>query len=169
MRRHNRDVVPVFEGGEQVFFRWYRNDIKEEFRNEDNPTGITPNQIPTPDQSVNRSGLEGRCWFVLIPEAEESVERRNRKLCMGILKLAAGRMPTPTTEGNAVYTFVLEHDPLPENYQHCEIRVYKDGVRQTAVDRKKLKKLIPNKVKLHYRAKMAEFAAWELLPEAGHD
>ncbi len=143
--------------------------MKEEFRGEDNPTGITPNQIPTPDQSVNRSGLGGKCWFVLMPEPKEPVELRNRKLCMGILKLLANPMPTPVKNDKAIYTFVLEHDPLPENYQHCEIRVYKDGVRQTTADRKKLKKLIPKNVKKHYRAKMAEAVSWELLPEVGHN
>lgn len=46
---------------------------------------------------------------------------------------------------------------------------YKDGVRQTATDRKKLKKLLPKVVKIHYREKMAEAASWMLQPEIGHN
>lgn len=164
-----RPIVPVFEDGERIFFRWYRNDVNDTFIKHDNPTGITPNQVPIPDQSVNRSGLGGRFWFVLMPERDEPHDLRLRKLCMGVLKLTIDCIPNPTNDDGVNYTFLLERDPLRDNYQHCEIRVYKDGLRQTASDRNQLKKLIPKAVKKYYRAKIAEAAQWELLPEVGHN
>jgi hypothetical protein len=104
-----------------------------------------------------------------MPEHDEPHQLRIRKLCMGILKLTADCIPTPTENEGATYAFRLEHDPLRYNYQHCEVRVYKDGLRQTASDRNQLKKLIPKAVKKHYRAKIAESVQWELLPEVGHN
>jgi hypothetical protein len=36
----------------------------------------------------------------------------------------------PTTDSK-YHDFIPHHDPMPENYPHCEIRVFKEGVRVT--------------------------------------
>ena len=79
---------------------------------------------------------------------------------MGIVQREIATLPREFVYQGDVYTFVLEHDPLEHNYQHCEIRIYRNGNRLTKNELKKAKA-----AKLYYRHEMASRATLLLLPE----
>lgn len=163
MIRNGRPEVQVFEDHEWLYFRWFSDWCGSEHQN---PARISQNHIPIPDQSVNRSGLDGRGWFVLMCEPNEEKQRANRKLCQGILAFKYANLPSPLTFQQSEYTFKCEHDPLEHNYQHCEIRVYRDGARLTGSDWKAVERKL-KVVKKYYRQIMADVVERALEAEVG--
>ena len=160
MRRGNRDVANDFEQRENLSFRWFSDWVIDDGR-------LNPDQIPIPNQSVNRESLGGRCWYVLIPRSrgnEAESQRREpirRRLCQGIVQITVNGIPSPYvgTDGST-YTFHVNHDPLDDNYHHCEICGLRDGERLHAKKQTKF-------VKKHYRTMVADAASLVLKPEIG--
>ena len=140
MRQCAKAVVNV-DPNETLYFHWFNDWIEAAGL-------IRPANIPCPDQSVNRSGLGGRSWYVLIPDPVG----KSSPICKGIVGFSASHIPDPI----GAYSFVVEHDPLLHNYHHCEVRVFKNGDR-TQVPDKEYKK--------HYRTELAKHARILLLPE----
>lgn len=162
MRQDDRLADELVDDSETLYFRWFNDWIGSDQK-------IEQNHIPMPNQSVNRSGHGGKCWFVLIPDPAESDEgpnenmRRNRRLCQGIVCLVASRIPTGIEINGRKYTFRVEHDPETYNFQHCEIRIYCDG--EHILDKRQLDKRKHTAAKKHYRASMCDCVRIILRPE----
>lgn len=163
MYRRNRVAVNDFRASERLYFRWFSNWLDAS----DSDYEIRPENVPIPNQSVNRSRHGGRCWFVLIREppldsCDEEGERNKarRQLLMGVVRLRRCELPPPTTICGKSYSFAVEHNPSNHNYQHCEIGVYEDGWRLNGPS-SSMKKA----VKKYYRVKVAERAVLILHPE----
>jgi hypothetical protein len=158
MYRRDRPTTNDFHDSECLYFRWFNDWL-------DGEKAIRPDNVPIPNQSVNRSRHGGKCWFVLLPEPaiegdKSCGERARRQLLMGIVQIRMNGLLPPTRLDGKRYSFSVEHDPLDHNYQHCEIRVYQEGLRLT--DKKSAGIKI---VKKYYRVKVAKKAVLVLHPE----
>jgi hypothetical protein len=153
MRADGRPPYQDFEPSEVLSFRWFSTDCEAD-------GSIRRNNLPVPNQSVNRSKHGGRAWHVLIPEPWPDDVRTKRNLCMGIVQMSVAGVPDDYGENGASYQFVVEHDPMNHNYCHCEIRVYKNGRRLTKEELKKAKG-----AKKHYRDGVYKAAKTILRPE----
>ena len=170
MLRGTRSIVNDFVNDERLFFRWYVDWVEHDGK-------VSRANVPTPDQSVNRSKHGGKSWFVLIPDVcergDSDYSEKMRRLCQGAYTFLVREIPEPTTENGHSYAFRVEHDPEENNYQHCEIRIFRDGYRvkempprsrkYATVDLsgtilEKVSKTEVDKVKLYYRHKIAEAA-----------
>ncbi|PWT80590.1 MAG: hypothetical protein C5B44_05165 [Acidobacteria bacterium] len=85
---------------------------------------LLPARIRVLDQSVNWSKF-CRPWDVTFGYRKQ-----------GIARTAVRDLPPPLpkvlpNKGAKYHDFNPAHDPLPNNYSHCEIRVLKDEVRVT--------------------------------------
>src|SRR5262245_20594483 len=117
MRRRGRQPQNDFAQDEPLYFRWFSNWIENR--------GVRPGNVATPNQSVSRAGHGGTPWHVLIPEPKpvgnvettDDRRRRNRRICMGIVRITRADVPGDFVESGRTYRFVLEHDPLDHNYQ----------------------------------------------------
>ena len=139
MYQNGRPVDPDFPATEKLYFRCMLNGISQ--------TGqIKPTYIHFPDQSVNRERF-GRPRDVLLPDGSK---RSKTWILWGVAMILVGDLPPEMrTNGGITYSFTAEHDPWEDNYGHSELRVYKDGQRES--DKKKIN---PH-VKKEYRAKLA--------------
>jgi hypothetical protein len=145
-----RPISPRFEPSERVAFRFYRNDVGLDGK-------LKAAAIRPPNQSVNRLGLGGKAWFVLLPAPDCPAENRRKQLCMGVVTIAVNQIPSGCAENKKQYLFSVEHDPLDHNYQHCEIRWYEDGHRiPSKINGKDVK--LPTGVKKYYREEIANRA-----------
>ncbi len=87
-------------------------------------------QIATPDQSGNRSGTGGKFWTVLIADPGVDAAKRRKQLNMGVLCYTAGDCQHSFQQpGQSRFDFRFESDALDHNFHHCELRVYRDGIR----------------------------------------
>jgi hypothetical protein len=121
----DRPAVGNFAPDELLALRFYRNNIDENGQ-------LTPAAIKPPAHSLNRLGLNGRPWFVLLPDPGLCPERARTRLCMGILTVAIKELPPKKQIEGHDYACRLEHDPLPYNFHHCEMRLYRNGDRVVA-------------------------------------
>lgn len=150
MWQGKRPVVDNFQARELLTFRFYKDDVT--------PEGILkPSGMPVPDQSMNRLGYGGKLWYALLPDKGLPRNKARKRLCMGIVGIRFEDLPSATTIGREPYRFQLAHDPLPYNYQHCELRLYGE------VDRiKKGSPLLKGKtdtaIKKYYREILADRA-----------
>lgn len=151
MRRQGRVIVERFTSSEWLYFRWFSDWFETEGQ-------LRSSQVPIPDQSVNRRGCGGRCWFVLVPEPACNVERVHRQLGQGIVAIKVSDIPEEFMDGEQRYSFLVQHDPEDHNYQHCEIRVFGQRGRLD-------KSTIAKAVKLYYRFEIAKAARLLLRPE----
>lgn len=152
--RNKRAVVNQFEDSERLYFIGFSDWIETDGR-------IRSAFVPIPDMSVNRSGLSGRFWFVLLPEPEypeDDFALTKRRLCKGIARIRACELPNHFVEQDKTYSLRVEHDPLDHNYHHSEIRVLQDGVWIRGKD-------LSTEVKKHYRSKISDHARVILKPE----
>lgn len=114
-------IVPVPRNS-KLYFRFFCNNA--------NPSGLpTKAGIPCPDQSVNCNEADGRAWFLLLPEPQQSLRQHHRARCSGIVELRRNAFPMSFNAGGVDYVADIEHAPAPHNYQHCEVRVYANGLR----------------------------------------
>jgi len=139
MYRAGRPIDPDFLVSEKLFFRCMLDWIDERGR-------IKPAGIHFPDQSVNREKYS-RCTDVLLPDGSQ---RSKAWVLWGVVVIRVEDLPPETrSAGDIAYRFTVEHDPLEDNYGHSELRVYKDGQRESN------KKKIGSLVKKEYRTKLA--------------
>jgi hypothetical protein len=144
MLQEQRDPVQDFDPAELLFLR-----CKNEWL--DANGGFRPQFVAFPDQSTNRSRFSSPYDVLLSSDDPKSKDF----WCWGVVQFRVNQLPPAdkTTSGagkklkETGYTFTVEHDPDPRNYGHCELRVYKDGIRTSSVSSKELKK--------RYRLKLA--------------
>lgn len=121
-RRNGRNAVDQFEVNEIVTFRIYQRDV-------DTSGHLKSSGMPVPDQSMNRLGIGGAPFFVLLPEPSQTHQKNRKRLCMGIVAVRVKNLPKRTIYNGKSYLFRLEHDPTDHNYHHCELRMYLNGSR----------------------------------------
>lgn len=128
MYRQGRPVDPDFESEEDLYIR-FRSVV-----------GERPNisDIQCPNHSVNRSKFSQAEW-VLLPTFSD--------WGYGAFKVKDIPDTIIRQEGDP-YDFMVEHDPLDENYSHCEIRSYVNGVRRNKINN--------NMVKLYFRMRISQ-------------
>lgn len=110
-------------------------------------TKLTDPQVRFPDFSVNR-GKYSKPSDVLRPQ----------DVGWGVAQFQVGDVPQAIYDSEArstpiVYTFRVEHVPLPENYAHSEVRTYADGSHLT--DKRQVRKKIRKEFRERLRRKMA--------------
>jgi hypothetical protein len=113
MYRKGRPVVNDFDPGEWFYYRVQRDWIQ--------PDGtVSAFHIqPCPQTSTNRQRYS-QCWHVLYP--------REKFAQWAVFKLQAELLPSTVQAdaiGATVYSVRTEHDPMDDNYGHCETRVYR--------------------------------------------
>jgi len=135
MRRNNRPIISEFTPAERLFFRFQQTE----------GDGIVPVQsVRFPSQSVNRESLGPPQW-VLVPKYPRFAD-------WGVAAFTVNDVPERIASpppGNVTFDFRVEHDPLPDNYPHCEVRAFRAG--EQVRDKKK----INDSVKLRYRILVA--------------
>ena len=132
MRSNGRKFVDV-ASDEFLFFRWFNDHLE--------CNGLPqPAQIKVPDQSANRSGLGGKCWYVLISDLGVSAENAAKNLCMGVFQILARDIEYKVTIKETEFWFVAEHDPVDCNYFHCELRAFRNGARLSGDEARRLSK-----------------------------
>lgn len=132
MKSKGRPTIPVGPD-EFLYFRWFRDHVEGN-------NLPRPDQISVPDQSANRSGLGGRCWYVLIPEMGSSVEAATKRLCMGVLQIRDHDLEYQVVVKDSAFHFKASHDPVDCNYFHCELRVFRNGARLSRDDAEQLRR-----------------------------
>lgn len=139
MYRRRRPEDGVFTQDEKLFFRCKRGWV-------DGNAQVKPAHVHFPDQSVNREKYS-KPGDVLLPDRSD---KSNEWIYWGVASTTIADIPEPIeTEGRVEYSFTAEHDPLDDNYGHTELRVYKDGNRESN------KKKINNQIKKKYRTILA--------------
>lgn len=138
MFTRGRPLDPEFASEEWLYFRCMAEWIE--------CGRIKPANVHFPDQSVNRQKYS-RPRDVLLPDdSEESCNW----LLWGVVGIQVRDLPPEMRTGGGIpYSFPVEHDPLPNNYSHSELRVFKNGVRETS------KGKINNQIKKEYRTRLA--------------
>ena len=130
MRSNGRKFVDV-ASDEFLFFRWFNDHLECD--------GLPqPDQMKVPDQSANRSGLGGRCWYVLISDPGISAKNAAKHLCMGVFQILVRDIEYKVAIKETEFWFVAEHDPVDCNYFHCELRAFRNGVRLSGDKAKQL-------------------------------
>jgi hypothetical protein len=150
MRQGRRPVVPQFSSKELLTFRFYKNDLSPDGR-------LKSSGMPVPDQSMNRLGLDGKLWFALLPDPKISKDKADQRICMGVVGIRYVDLPTTNQIDGTPYTFTLAHDPLPYNYQHCELRLFQASARITK-ESPSLKGRTATAIKKYYREILADRA-----------
>lgn len=93
----------------------------------------------------------------MIPDV--NIPRSREWIYWGVAECEVGQLPAADqTDGNIVYTFTAEHDPIDVNYSHTELRVYKNGNRATPDEN------VNKHVKKRYRIKLAERLRLKISP-----
>jgi hypothetical protein len=148
MYRRGRPVDPDFQPSEGLFFRCQQESIQEDRR-------IKPASVRFPDQSVNREKFS-RCTDVLMPSASRDEQENSQEwILWGVAKILVSDIPAPmeTVGGRPnqamTYSFTVAHDPEEDNYGHSELRVFKNGQRESD------KRRISDNVKKRYRTMIA--------------
>jgi hypothetical protein len=137
MYSRDRPIDPAFLPAELLYYR-----ISVEGSIGSRPTGI---EIRFPDDSVNRTKYGGEIEDVLYPNYFH----------LGVAQFTFGSLPKPREfkdqQGDKrVYLLTVEHDPWENNYYHCELRSYREGVRVVRSGK------IPEIVKSEFRQALAE-------------
>lgn len=148
MMRRGRPLDAQFSPAELLFFRCTL-DGAETVTLPDGTSHrrVRPAHIHFPDQSVNREKYS-RPWYVLLPNADQG---SRDWIHWGVARVAVAALPPPQqSPGNVQYAFTVEHDPMEDNFGHCELRAYKDGQRE------KNKNKINATVKKTYRQLLSE-------------
>jgi hypothetical protein len=114
---------------------------------------LLPARIRILDQSVNWSKYS-RPWDVTFGYRKQ-----------GIARIAVRDLPPPLprelpNKDAKYHDFKPAHDPLPQNYSHCEIRVSKNGVRVTNA------KQIGDLAKKEYRTMLSDRCVIVMRPDA---
>lgn len=139
MYAKGRPLDPEFLGTEQLYSRCKLDWIDENGH-------LKPTYVRIPDQSVNREKYS-QCKDVLLPDGSP---QSRAWLLWGVASVRVEDLPPQSqSAGGVTFQVTVEHDPLDDNYGHCELRVYKDGHREC--DSKK----VNSKVKKEYQVKLA--------------
>ena len=155
-QKNRAELIPL-PADTRLFFRFFCNNAT--------PSGLpTKAGIPCPDQSVNCLVGGGRPWFLLLPEPGQNRKQNHRGRCSGIVELQRDAFPLAFAIGKINYTARVEHDPKEHNYQHCEIRIYANGVRVQLEDAKRLDQRDYEKLVTTYRAMLAKRIQLTLWP-----
>ncbi|MEB2346133.1 MAG: hypothetical protein OZ948_15500 [Deltaproteobacteria bacterium] len=146
------DRDPHFDPDERLYYAVDPADIEGE--GEDRSPNVS--SIRFPDLSVNRGKYSSppevlvgprkdwESWYFLVSEVPPTTTF----------------VPKPRTTDT--YSFKVEHDPIPDNYAHSEVRAYKNGERH--------KRGRPVEVRLHFRDHLRQqlkFACGPGNPDAG--
>jgi hypothetical protein len=153
MLQNGRPADPLFDPNEALFFRWSKTDLTDD--NQIRPENMRIFRVP--DQSVNRSKHNGRDWHVLLPNPE--YPNSPAWLCMGVFRISVSDVPAPVTRSGAVHELRVEHAPDKLNFEHCELRVYKNGVREQS------RKKVPDAVKKEFRTAVFQAAELVIVPD----
>jgi hypothetical protein len=120
MLRNGRPVVPDFDQDEVLYHRTDPNFIQP-----DGTVDAVHITFRFPDLSSNRSKFS-EPWYVLYPRSEYGG--------MAVIKCRCQDIP-PSVQGDGkdspIHKVKAEHDPLDDNYGHCETRIYKNDKRLT--------------------------------------
>lgn len=111
-------MIPAFKPEELLY---YRTDPL--FIQPDGTIDAVHIDFRFPDLSVNRSAFS-EPWYVLYPRSDWGG--------MAVVKCSHRDVPSSVQgegSGAPVHTVKTEHDPLEDNYGHCEIRIYKGPKR----------------------------------------
>lgn len=137
-RAPDLNILPVH----CLYFRINREDVLGD--------RINPDRIRSKDTSVNWSKYS-KPWDVIFDHEGAGFARF---LVRDIPEILPEKL-----EGNAKpHHFRPVHDPLTENYSHCEIRCFKDGVRHTG-------NKLPETVKKEYRQILSDRGVILSMPE----
>lgn len=148
MYRNDRPIDTTFGRAEQLFFRCKLDWIDDTQR-------IKPAKVHFPDQSVNREKYS-RPTDVLLPD---SSPRSKEWIVWGVAVIRVCDIPPASeTSAGVSYAFTAEHDPDDDNYGHTELRVYKNGQRESN------KKKINETIKKEYRTNLALRSAVTVQP-----
>jgi hypothetical protein len=131
MYQRGRHPVAV-QDTELLFARWFSDHM-------DGDGKPRAENLIAPDQSMNRSGLGGRCWYVLVPDPTDEPAKAMKTLCRGIVRVAAPDLSMQMVADGKVFTLRIEPDPLDHNYHHCELHLFRDGQRLSAREVRDLK------------------------------
>lgn len=153
MLQNGRPADPLFEPDETLFIRWSKSELTDD--NEIRPENMRALRLP--NQSVNRSKHDGRSWHVLLPNPEFA--KSDAWLCMGVFRVKVADIPASIPRSGVTHEFKVEHDPITLNFQHSELRVYKDGTREQ--NRKK----IHETVKKEFRTAFFQAAELVIIPD----
>lgn len=146
MMRNGRADDPVFSTDEQLYMRIRHEWIDENYR-------IKPPFIRFPDQSVNREKYS-EPYDVLLPNKDKTPPDQ---VFWGVASITVGNVPCAEKKQvenrdkknqEAQLKFTVEHDPVEDNFGHSELRVYKNGTRET-------KGRVNDIAKKAYRTKLA--------------
>jgi hypothetical protein len=115
MHIEGRPSDPTFETDEIFFHRVHPDRVQ------DGDT-VDPLHVQCPDLSSNRQRYS-EPWYVLYPRAKFGNYAVFRFLRTEVLP----EVESPQTGGGSptVYTVQTIHDPEPDNYGHCETRLYR--------------------------------------------
>lgn len=131
--------------------RWARADLTDDGE-------VRPENIRCPDQSVNREKYDGGDWFVLLPDPEH--QKSGAWLCMGVLRFRVSDIPEPIVVAGTEHSFKVVHDPIDRNFRHCELRAYKDRMRNP--------KKVTKEAKKHFRTAIGLAAKLVIAPDEQH-
>jgi hypothetical protein len=135
MYQRGRPVDPHFEPDERLYLRVHEDHLDS--------GRLGAGAIRFTEQSVNRGKYSQPEW-VLIP----------RFFDWAIAQFTVQDVPNSiASPGGPVFTFKTEHLPEQDNYSHSEIRTYKNRAYEKNAGKK-----VSNKVKLQFRAKLANAA-----------
>lgn len=160
MFQRGRAAQDDIEDAESFYYRVFSNHMRD--------NQLTRGQLPYPNLSVNRTKHGGKWWHVLLPdpppagqEDDSLRDRRLKNLCMGVVQF---NIPEITCEFDGVsFRFVVEHDPCPHNYCHCEFRIYSGATPMQKAD---LKGVAGKKAVKHYKDDMMRNLKYILASEA---
>lgn len=115
MYQRDRPIDPFFEPDEQLYLRVQPDQIDKTVER----ALCTAFRFPV--QSVNRGKYSDSPTWVLYPNFFD----------WGIAAFEVQQIPTPVvSEGGVAYDFLVEHDPLEDNYPHSEVRAYRGKKRE---------------------------------------
>lgn len=141
MLRNGRVADNGIKANHCLYYRFVQEDLLGD--------RLNPTRIPIKNTSVNWS-KHSKPWDVIFDHPGLGIAR----FIVRMLPFDLPRdRPNPPSAKNPpkVFAFYAEHDPLDENYSHCEIRTYKEGVRDIKCD-------LPATVKKEYRTSLADHA-----------
>jgi hypothetical protein len=152
MIRRDRQIDNNFSPADHLYHRCVKEDVIDD--------RLIPSRIRYDDISVNWSRYS-KPWDTIFDFPNEGIARFVVKHLPKELPKAlppapknARKQATPA----ALHSFFPSHDPCDDNYAHCEIGTYKNGVRQKRVN-------LSNTVKKEFRTIMSDNSLVILTPK----
>jgi hypothetical protein len=155
MFKRDRDRVPNFDENERLYHR-----TDPAFVEPDGTVDAVHISFRFPDLSSNRSKFS-EPWYVLYPRSEYGE--------LAVVKCRHRDIPS-SVQGDGrdapVHDVKIEHDPMDDNYGHCETRIYKGSKRLTRTNQ--LKDGPKDKLRLAFSQIMTlAWPAKQLFPPTG--